>query len=89
VADRADTIVATDPPAFVSATGYVTPCFDAIAGTASVLGFAWTYTVDGVATAPDPFHPDCVEAHPGRTATTMTVVATAGGQSATLVLPVQ
>jgi hypothetical protein len=90
VADHADSIVAIAPPASVPAGGYaVAVCFGAQLGTASVVGFAWSFLVDGKAQAGQITTPDCVDVGTLKGAgATISVQATAGGATTTLSLPV-
>jgi hypothetical protein len=90
VADHADTIVAIAPPASVPVGGYaVEVCFGAQLGTASVIGFAWSFLVDGKAQDGEIRTPDCVAVGTLKGAgATISVQATAGGATTTLTLPV-
>lgn len=87
--DHADSIVAIDPPASVAPGQYgAEVCFGAISGSHSVVGLSWQMTVDGAAVTPDLLFPDCGVVTTNKTSGTVNIVATAGGVSTTLVLPV-
>ncbi|MGE5181924.1 MAG: hypothetical protein ACM31C_07670 [Acidobacteriota bacterium] len=85
--DHADTIVPIDPPAGVSASG-VEVCFGAQLAGKSVVGLTWQITVDGAAAQPALLSADCGIASTTKTSGSVTIVATAGGATTTLVLPV-
>ena len=86
--DHADTIVAIDPPASISATNGTEVCFGAELAGKSVVGLTWQITVDGAAAQPALLSPDCGIAQTAKTSGTVTIAATAGGASATFVVPV-
>ncbi len=86
VVARAEQVAAITPPdrLFVDESKVV--CFRASAGTARVVGLPWTFTLNGVAST-DTFTRNCTSvslAQPGNA----TVIATAGGVSTTLTIPV-
>jgi hypothetical protein len=88
VVDHADTITAIDPPAAIPPAGSATVCFGALLGSASVVGLTWSFTVDGTVVAPGSYVPDCIDAQTTKTTGTVIVVASAGGASATMTLPI-
>jgi len=87
VVDAADQIVPLDSPDHLQPNLSSDVCFSALAGNRTVVGFPWTFTVDGVA-APGSIEPNCVAVSTTRTSGTVSVVGTAGGQSATLQLTI-
>ncbi len=84
VVDHADAVVGLpDNPTGIPALGGAELCFQATTGTRYVAGFAWTYTVDGVATQPE-LERNCVNVSTVKTSGTIAVVAKAGGQMASV-----
>ncbi len=88
VVDHADTITAINAPTGVAPMGSASVCFGATLGSASVVGLTWSFTVDGTVVAPNSFEADCIVAQTTKTTGTVTVVASAGGASTTLTLPI-
>src|SRR3569623_3309862 len=62
-------------------------CFIASAGSRTIVGLPWTFTVDGTAADAD-LSPNCAAVRTPKLFGTVSIVASAGGQRATLVLPV-
>ena len=87
IADHADAIVELFGLTSVLPYGS-DACFGAQLAGQRVIGFAWSFTVDGVATAAETYAPDCVLVAPKPGATSVVVQATAGGLTTTLTLPV-
>ena len=86
VVARAEQVAAIAPPNQLYANESAIVCFRASTGNARVVGLPWTFTINGVV-ATDTLTRNCTSvglAQPG----TATVVATAGGVSTTLTIPV-
>ena len=82
----AEQIAAIAPPAQLFVNESVSVCFRATTGNARVVGLPWTFTLNGVA-ATDRLTRNCTSVGLAQ-AGTATVVATAGGVSTTLAIPV-
>jgi len=87
VVANADSVGPSDAPASVMANTPVEVCFTATSGTRTIIGLPWTFTVDGVAGSAG-LSPNCADVKTMKTSGSISIVASAGGQSATLVLPV-
>ena len=86
IVEGADALDAIDPPSTIAADSIATVCFAATAADRFIVGLTWTYQID--AGTPTDSRSNCVEvSSPGNTAT-MTVHASAGGQSAAIALAV-
>lgn len=87
VVDAADQVVPLDSPDHLQTNVPGDVCFSALSGTRTIVGLPWTFTVDGVPAQSD-LEPNCVRITTNRTSGTIPIVASAGGQSATLELMV-
>ena len=87
VVDHADTVAPLDSPASLTPNVAADVCFTATSGGRTIVGLPWTFTVDGVA-ATAVLEPNCASVKTTKTSGTVTVIGTAGGQMATLVLNV-
>lgn len=89
IADHADAVTAIEPPGGIPPQGSAEVCFEATTGGRYLVGLAWTFAVDGVA---QPSGGDllgnCAMVSTEKTSGTVTVQATAGGQSTTVTLAV-
>jgi hypothetical protein len=87
VVDNADQVVPLDSPDHLTPNLASDVCFSAISGNRTVIGFPWTFTVEGVAVQGS-LEPNCVTVTTTRTSGTLAIVGSAGGQSATLQLTI-
>jgi hypothetical protein len=87
VVASADSVVPLDSPDHLTPNIGSDVCFSATSGTRTVVGFPWTFTVDGVA-AQGGLEPNCVTVTTTKTSGTVSIVGAAGGQMATLQLTV-
>jgi hypothetical protein len=71
----------------IAPMGSAIVCFDAVSGGRYVAGLDWHYLVDNVDRTQDA-HGNCISVGTHQTSGTVTVVASAMGQSATLTLPI-
>jgi hypothetical protein len=85
VVDAPDAMISDDPPATILPSGNQLVCFDATNAGRYVVGLSWSYTVDGQA---EPGAENCIEVTTAKTSGSVTVVASAGGQTASAVLTV-
>jgi len=87
VVDAPDAMSADDPPTTVppADANDAFACFSATNAGRYVAGLEWTFTIDGV---PQIQQTNCVSVVTAKTSGTVTVVASAGGQSATIQLAV-
>lgn len=90
VVDHADALTAisdtrTVPPAN---TGSTMLCFQATTGDRYIAGLAWSYVVDGEPVTASALTPNCLSVATQKTSGTVSVEASAGGQSTTLALTV-
>jgi hypothetical protein len=83
VVDGPDAMITDDPPATILPAGDQLVCFEATNAGRYVVGLAWSYTVDGQAA---PGAKNCIEVTTAKTSGSVTVVASAGGQTASVVL---
>lgn len=91
VVDHADSVSSIEPlPPSVSSTQSATVCFQALAAGRYVAGLTWTYVVDGTSTVKGDgtLQRNCISVSTTKTTGTVSVQATAGGQSASLALAV-
>ena len=88
VVDHADAVSAMSPPSAIAPSGAADVCFEATSAGRYVVGLDWTFEVDGTTTSQGAFTRNCIEVTTQKTSGTVTVQATAGGQSATLALAV-
>ena len=87
VTANADAVAPFDAPTGVAPNTPAEVCFTATTGTRTLLGLLWKFTVDG---GPGEFglSPNCVMVKTTKTTGTVSITAAAGGQTATLELPV-
>ena len=95
VVDHADAVSAIDPPpTTIMPNGSQSVCFKAtMAGTTDaryIAGLTWTFSVDGVETTQGDgmVTRNCISVHTTKTTGTVTVMASAGGQSSSVALTV-
>ena len=87
VTDVADSVGPSDAPASLTTNMSAEVCFTATAGTRTIVGLPWTFTVDGQPGSAG-LSPNCADIKTTKASGTVSIEASAGGQSATLVLPV-
>ena len=87
IAAEAQHVVAQAADATIPAHGGTDLCFSATVDGRVLVGLAWTFTVDGAPVTGGAIR-NCVYASTTAASGTVTVVANAGGQSATLQVPV-
>lgn len=88
VVDHADSVAPLSPPPGIAPNGGAMVCFQATAGGRYVVGLTWSYVIDGVAESAGGLTPNCIEATTTKTSGTVSVQASAGGQTATVTLAV-
>jgi hypothetical protein len=91
VVDHADQVQAITPaPTSIMPMGSQSICFQALSGARYVVGLTWTFNVDGVVKTQgdDMLQRNCISVSTTKTTGTVSVQATAGGQSASLALAV-
>lgn len=86
VAD-ADSVGPSDAPASLMANTPAEVCFTATSGSRTIVGLPWTFTVDGQPASVG-LSPNCADIKTNKTSGSVSIVASAGGQTATLVLPI-
>ncbi len=87
VTPNADAVAPFDAPTGVAPSTPAQVCFTATTGTRAILGLLWKFTVDG-APGDSGLSPNCVMVKTAKTTGTVSITASAGGQTATLELPV-
>jgi hypothetical protein len=88
VVNAADQVAPLDAPQTLMTNVASDICFTATANGRTVVGFPWTFTVDGVSADHAAFAPNCITLTTNRTSGTETIVGAAGGQMATLQLTI-
>ena len=87
VTATADQVQPEQAPTAVTVNQATEVCFIATSGSRTIVGLPWTFTVDGAPADAD-LSANCAAVKTAKTTGTVSIVASAGGQSATLVLPV-
>jgi len=91
VVDHADSVIAmTGNPSTIQPSTSASVCFQAMSGTRYVAGLTWTYTVDGVTSTKGAgdLTRNCVSVQTAKVSGTVSVSATAGGQTTAMALSV-
>ncbi|MDB4957978.1 MAG: hypothetical protein JWO36_5547 [Myxococcales bacterium] len=90
VVTSADALAAIAPPTKIAPSGSQIVCFQATNATRYVVGLTWSYNVDGVQSTRGAGTQtrNCIVADTTKTSGTVSVQASAGGQSATVTLAV-
>lgn len=87
VTPNADSVMPDEAPNAVVLNTVTDVCFIAVTGSRTLVGLPWTFTVDGSAGTTG-VSPNCAAVKTTKTTGSVTIVANAGGKSATLSLPV-
>jgi hypothetical protein len=92
VVDHADSVAAIEPvPSTIATNGSASVCFEAVAGDRYVAGLTWTYVIDGTETqtkGDGSLTRNCVSVTTQKTSGTVSVEASAGGQTTAMALTV-
>jgi hypothetical protein len=91
VVDHADSVAVIDPaPSTVAANQSTSVCFQAITAGRYVAGLSWTFVVDGVTTTKTDgmLQRNCISVSTQKTSGTVSVSASAGGQTTAMALTV-
>ncbi len=91
IADQADTVaVMQSSPSTIPAMGTASVCFEALVGGRYLAGLTWTYVVDGETTVKgdDSLQRNCISVTTEKTSGTISIEASAGGQSTAMALSV-
>ena len=90
IIDHADSVAPIDPPTIVAANAATLVCFGALASSRYLIGLQWTFQVDGNPVTPPggANASNCASILTAKTTGNVLVQAAAGGQQATLTLPV-
>jgi hypothetical protein len=91
VVDHADSVTAlADNPGTIKTSSSTSVCFQALSGTRYIAGLTWTYNVDGQVTTKgnDDLTRNCVSVTTAKVTGTVSISATAGGQTTAMALTV-
>jgi hypothetical protein len=91
VVDHADSVSVIDPaPSTVSATNSASVCFQALSAGRYIAGLTWTFVVDGATTVKGDgmLQRNCISVSTQKTSGTVSVQASAGGQTTAMALTV-